>query len=103
MVGGFRVHRDRDLDVIVLDLALARLEERHAEPGLRPRVVERAVEGRQLPLAREPVLQDRDLHLEFGHLAPRAREVGDQRPGLHDLIAERGVLRAELRQLRVER
>src|SRR5215471_9080187 len=69
MVASLRVHRDGDLAVVVADDRRARLEERDTEPRCRGAVGDCAVEGGNLLLARQPVLQRVEARLELRGLA----------------------------------
>ena len=99
MIARLRVQRDRDLAVVVANDRRTRLEERDAEPRCRGSVGDRSVEGGNLLLARQPVLQRVEARFELRGLPAVLQEIGDDRPVPGDLALQRAQLRAELRDL----
>src|SRR5262249_46875958 len=79
------VHRDGNLAVVVLHDGRPRLEERDGQPGRGRGIRHRPIEGGDLLLAREPILERVQSRLELLDLAAVLQEVGDDRLASRDL------------------
>src|SRR5919108_2941017 len=88
VIAAFGGNGDRNLEDVVFRLRLARLKQRHAEPGRLRGLIDGLVETGRLLLGRKLRPEEIQLDLELGHLFAEALQLGHLRARERELRRE---------------